>query len=173
MKIKILFIFITSLIIMLFLGSSLFFIAKKVFTPQKTHYHAGFVVFQNNKKVNFSDIKYLYLEPCTLNKTNDTNSAAIQIEKAHLHDNIGDLVHIERTGPIWKDLFTNIHYPIDFSKTIGYINGEQVSNYQSKPIKPFDSLVVFIGRNDLKLLTQAVTKGYMIKMAKKSTTCGD
>ncbi len=106
----------------LFLGSSLFFVVKKAFIPQKTHYHAGFVVFQNNKKVNFSDIKYMYLEPCTLNKNNDTNSTDIQIEKAHLHDDVGDLVHIERTGPIWKDLFTNMHYPIDYSKSTGFIN---------------------------------------------------
>lgn len=166
------FLYIFFLLIFIFISIAAVFISKRFFTPQKTHYHAGFVVFQNNKKVNFSDIKYMYLEPCTLNKSNDT-SAAIQIEKAHLHDNIGDLVHIERTGPIWKDLFTNIHYPIDYAKTIGYINGEQVTNYQFQPIKPFDSLVVFIGRNDPNLLAQAVTKGYMIKMAKKSTTCGD
>ena len=164
--------FIVILIFILLLGIGIFF-TKKILTPQKTHYHAGFVVFENNKKVDFSDTKYMFLEPCTLNNKHDNSAADIQIEKAHLHDNVGDLVHIERTGAKWQDLFTNIHFPIDFANTIGFINGKQISSYQYQPIKPFDSLVVFIGKNDPKLLSQAVTKDYMIKMAKKSTTCGD
>lgn len=165
--------FIVSVIVLLF-GVSIFVRAQKLFTPQKTHYHAGFVVFQNDKKLDFSDMKYMSVEPCVLNNKRDNDTPEqIQIEKAHLHDNVGNLVHVERTGPIWKDLFTNIHYPIDFTKTTGYINGKQVNNYQFQSIKPFDSLVVFIGKSDQKLLAQAVTKGYMIKMAKKSTTCGD
>ena len=160
-------------LIIFFLSIVAVLMSKRFFTPQKTHYHAGFVVFQDNKKLDFSDTKYMFLEPCVLNNKREDSAEDIQTEKAHLHDDVGDLVHIERTGPIWKDLFTNIRYPLDFAKTTGYINGKQVNNYQFQSIKPFDSLVIFIGRNDPKLLTQAVTKGYMIKMAKKSTTCGD
>ena len=167
-----------SIIILLALvlaGISTFFIAKKLLRPQKTHYHAGFVVFQNNKKLDFSDNKYMFIEPCTLkeNKADTASDADIQIEKAHLHENVGELVHIERTGAKWQDLFTNIHFPINYTQTTGYINGKQQSDYQLQPIKPFDSLLVFIGKNDPKLLQQAVTKDYIIQMAKKSTTCGD
>lgn len=150
-----------------------YFLTKDMFTPQKTHYHAGFVVFQNNKKVDFSDSKYMFIEPCNANETKQDSAADIQIEKAHLHENVGDLVHIERTGATWKDLFTNIKYPIDYTNATGYINGKQVADFQTQSIKPFDSLVVFIGKNNSQLLTQAVTKSYMEKMAKKSTTCGD
>ncbi len=166
---KILILFIIAVIL---LASSIV-IFKKLLTPQKTHYHAGFVIFQNNKKLIFSDTQYMFLEPCVLNSKHEGSPQDIQIEKAHLHDNVGDLVHIERTGAIWKDLFTNTRYPLNYAMTTGYINGRQVNNYQFQSIKPFDSLVVFIGKNDPKLLSQAVTKGYMIKIAKKSTTCGD
>lgn len=159
--------------LILLLGLLFVYVSKNLFTAKKTHYHAGFVVFQNNKKLDFSDNKYMYIEPCTRNKKGNDSQAAIQIEKAHLHDNIGNLVHIERMGAIWKNLFTNINYPIDYSKATGYINGKQVVNFQSQPIHPFDSLVVFIGDNNPDLLSQAVTKDYMITMAKKSTTCGD
>ena len=161
------------LVLIVFFGVGTFTLSQRFFIPQKTHYHAGFVVFQNNKKLEFSDMKYMSVEPCVLNNKHEDSAEDIQIEKAHLHDNVGDLVHVERTGPIWKDLFTNIHYSLNYAKTTGYINGKQVNNYQFQSIKPFDSLVVFIGKSDQKLLAQAVTKGYMIKMAKKSTTCGD
>lgn len=163
------------LLALVLVGISAFFIAKKLLRPQKTHYHAGIVVFQNNKKVEFSDNKYMFIEPCTLNenKKDDVSDMDIQIEKAHLHENVGELVHIERTGAKWEDLFTNIHFAIDYSQTTGFINGKQISNYQLQSIKPYDSLVVFIGKNDPRLLSQAVTKDYIIQMAKKSTTCGD
>lgn len=160
------------LLTILLLGVGIVF-TKKLLIPKKTHYHAGFVIFQNNKKLDFSDNQYMFLEPCTLNNTHDDPPAIIQIQKAHLHENVGDLVHIERTGAIWQDLFTNIYFHIDYAKAIGYINGKQISNFQFQAIKPYDSLVVFIGQNDPKLLGQAVIKDYMIAMAKKSTTCGD
>jgi len=148
-------------------------LSKKFLIPKKTHYHAGFVVFQNNKQINFSDMKYMFLEPCTLSKKGDGSTADIQIEKAHLHDNVGDLVHIERTGAKWQDLFTNIHFPINYSQSTAYINGNQIANFQNQPIKNDDSLVIFIGKNDPKFLSQAVTKQYIEKIAKRSTTCGD
>lgn len=167
---RVLFIIIPILIILVGIG---IFFTKKFLIPQKTHYHAGFVVFQNNKQISFSEMKYMFLEPCVLNKKGDNSTADIQIEKAHLHDNVGDLVHIERTGAIWKDLFTNIHYPLDYTKVTAYINGKLAQNFQNQPIHNDDSLVVFIGKEDPKLLSQGVTKNYIGTMAKKSTTCGD
>ncbi len=168
------FFYIVVIIVFILLGTSLIFASNNFFTPKKVHYHAGFVVFQNNKKIDFSDIKYMYIEPCAINETNkNENSKTIQMEKAHLHENVGDLVHVERDGATWRDLFTNISFPIDYTKTTGYINGKQIANFQSQPIQPDESLVVFIGSNDAALLSQAVTKDYMTKMAKKSTTCGD
>jgi len=168
------YIYIFVILIIVLLGVLAFMVSKKLFIPAKTHYHAGFAVFQNNKRIDFSNDKYMYIEPCAANENNKKDdSQTIQIEKAHLHDNVGDLVHIERTGAIWMDLFININYPIDYSNSIGYINGKQFANFQSQPIKPYDSLVVFIGNNNPDLLSQAVTKDYMIKMAKKSTSCGD
>ncbi len=164
--------FIPPVIIILF-GLGVIVAKNRFFTPQKTHYHAGFVVFQNNKKIDFSDTKYMFLEPCVLNNKHEDSDEDIQIEKAHLHDNVGDLVHIERTGAIWQDLFTNIHFPINYSQVTAYINGKQTQNFQLQAIHNDDSLVVFIGKDDTKLLSQAVTKSYIEKMAKKSTTCGD
>ena len=167
------FLFIIVPLIILFLTTSAFFILKNQLVPVKTHYHAGFVVFQNNKKLSFSDSKYMFIEPCALSQKSADSTAVIQIKKAHLHDNVGDLVHIERTGAKWQDLFTNINFTIDYSSAVGYINGKKIVDFQTQSIRPYDSLVIFIGKNDSKFLKQAVTKDYMIKMEKKSTTCGD
>lgn len=158
----------------LLLGSLVFIASKKISVPRKTHYHAGFVVFENNKKIDFSDNKYMYIKPCTANGKDQDKNENVQMEKAHLHDNVGDVVHIEHTGATWKDLFINIGYPIDYTKTTGFINGNRAENYQSYPIGPNDTLAVFTGTNDIKIdLKQVPLKDYIETVGRKSKICGE
>ena len=149
-------------------------IFRNVYAQKKVHYHAGFAIFQNNKKLDFSDIKYMYIKPCNINEKGKEEHEDNQIEKAHLHDSVGDVVHVERSGAVWKDLFANIKFSLDYSKAEGFINGKRVASYESQSIKPDDTLVIFIGNNDIsKDLKLAPAKDYVDKMASKSTTCGD
>ena len=148
---------------------------KTITTPQKVHYHAGFVVFDNNRKVDFSNAKYMNVSPCTLQSSEEENVSAsdIQKEKAHLHDFDGEDVHVERSGAKWSDLFTNLNYSINYSSATGYINGKVVQNFQEQSINPYDSLVVFIGKNNISQdLKQGVTKAHIQEAAKKSVDCG-
>ena len=54
------------LVLVVVLGVTGFFVSKKVFIPKEVHHHAGFVVFENNKKLDFSDFKYMSVKPCGL-----------------------------------------------------------------------------------------------------------
>lgn len=151
-----------------------FFVLQKMnlFTPKEVHFHAGFVVFEDNKKVDFSDLKYMSVKPCGGNHKEVPTQEELQGEKAHLHDNIGDVLHSHREGAKWTDLFTNIKYPLDYANTTGYINGQEIGNWQNQKINPYDSLVVFIGNNDPKLLKEAVKKEHILEVEKKSENCG-
>lgn len=148
---------------------------KQYTTPQKIHYHSGFVLFVNNKKIDFSSAKYMSVSPCVLHGNQEENTAPseIQHDKAHLHDYVGDVVHTERTGAKWSDLFTNLNYPIDYAKATAYVNGQQLPDFQTQPILPDESIVIFVGKNDIqKDLKQAVTKQHIEQEAKKSEDCG-
>jgi hypothetical protein len=145
---------------------------REAFMPKERHIHVGFVVFENNKKLDFSDFKYMSVKPCGLKETEPLTDAQIQDEKAHLHDNVGDVVHSHFEGAQWKDLFSNIKFPIDYAKTTGYINGQKVEDWKDQKIQAYDSLVVFIGNNDPKNLKQAVTKNHIQMIEKKSESCG-
>ena len=79
---------------------------------------------------------------------------------------------MEAEGGKWKDLFTNIKYPMDYAKTTGFVNGVKLENFQEQPIQPEESLVVFIGDNDQKLVNTGVTKEYIETQAQKSIGCG-
>lgn len=160
-----------ALVLVAILGVTGFFVAKKVFVPKEVHYHAGFVVFENNKKKDFSDFKYMSVKPCGEHKE-DITDAELQDQKAHLHDNVGDVLHTHREGARWKDLFTNLKYSMEYSKTTAYINGQEVENWQNQPIQPYQSLIIFIGENDKKHLKEAVKKNHIQLIEKKSENCG-
>lgn len=116
----------------------------------------------------------MYEKPCTINGKENEENENDQLEKAHLHDNVGDVIHIEREDAHWQDLFENIKYSINYDKVTGYVNGQKIDRFQVLPIRSSDSLVVFIGNNDVsKELQQAPTKNYIEQMGKKSKTCGD
>lgn len=147
--------------------------ASKTFIhAKKIHFHAGFQVVKDSKLVDFSGYQYMNIAPCTSDK-NDHDNSNEQIEKGHLHDNIGDVVHIERSGSKWKDLFQNLHYEINYSKVTAYINGKQVSLFQDKEMQPYDSLVVFIGDSkNVTFLQNRVTKKHIEEVTKRSESCG-
>jgi pimeloyl-CoA synthetase len=143
---------------------------KKIFPPEKIHYHAGFVVFQDDKKLDFSDNKFMNIKPCTKNE--EEHEEDEQLEKAHLHDNVGDVIHVEQKNAKWKDLFTNIHFSIDYSKVTAYVNSKKVTDFENQEIHPYDSAVIFIGDNDKKYLKEAVTKKHIMEKETTSESCG-
>ncbi|HKB88069.1 MAG TPA: hypothetical protein VKC53_00300 [Patescibacteria group bacterium] len=177
-------IYIVLIIIIATIGIFAYFKSKKTVVSEEIHYHAGFVVFDNGKKVDFSDLKYMNVEPCTVpGKKEEETPEHNQLEKAHLHDGVGDVVHVHRLDSKWGDLFTNIKYPIDYSKVTAFINNQEVADIQNITIKPYDSLVIFIGTVDKRslasqdpgknLLLQAVTVDHIKNTESMSESCGN
>ena len=162
--------FIGLYVLILFIAAGFIF-GKKFIPQEKIHYHAGFVVFDNNKKVDFSDYKYMNVKPCTVDEK-ESGEEDEQLEKAHLHDNVGDVVHVEQTNAKWKDLFANIHFPIDYSKTTAFVDGKVVPDFANQQIRPYQSMVIFIGNVDKNHLKEAVTKKHIVEEEKKSESCG-
>ena len=139
----------------------------------EVHYHAGFVVFDNGVKVDFSVIKYMNISPCTEHAVKvDETPEHLQMEKAHLHDGVGDVVHSHREGARWGDLFTNIGYPIDYSKVTAFINGVEIQDIQNASIVGDDSVVIFVGEVDKTKLIEAITINHIKEVEKMSENCG-
>lgn len=181
MKIKLIYIFLFILLIVVAVFGYKYKKSNQIQKPTpnpvaeaKIHYHAGFIVFDNGKKIDFSDTKYMQIKPCLVNGQEEKiTSADSQIEKAHLHDNVGDVVHVEEDGARWGDLFTNIKYDLDYSKVTAYINGQKIEDLKSTPINKDDSLVIFVGKVNQKLLSQTLTKEYIEEKGKSSSSCSD
>lgn len=163
--------FIAVVIVMLsIVGGVLLFIKGNGAKPKEVHFHAGFQVYSDNALVDFSDLKYMNIEPCTDHAAKDEDE---QLEKAHLHDGVGDVVHVHRNGATWADLFKNISYPLK-KDVVGYINGQKVVTILNRPIMAYDSAVFFLGENlDTKSkIGNHVTKKHIQETEQKSENCG-
>lgn len=145
--------------------------------PEKAHFHAGFQVYVDRKLQDFSDIKYMNVTPCALRKDMGESESPedIQMDKAHLHDNIGDVVHAHVKRGTWGDLFKNIKYDVAAKGDVqGYVNGKAVNNILKYKIQPYDSVIMLVGNNKNidQYLPTAVTKDAIVKAEKMSETCG-
>lgn len=144
---------------------------KLISSPAKLHYHAGFLVYVDGKLQDFSADKYMNLYFCSNPHPTETLQE-IQIGKAHLHNNIGDVVHVHRPGAVWGDLFINMHYTFPVGKPItGYVNGHAVRNILIYPIKPYDSIIITVGKSSSIDITKIVPKSHILNVEKHSESC--
>lgn len=132
------------------------------YTPKEVehiHYHAGFVVYIDGAKQDYSDFKYMNLKLCTEEKSQPTKEE-LQIEKAHLHDGVGDVVHVEQAGARWSDLFKNIGVNLPPDLTV-----------LDDPIEPNSSIVITIGQQ--VDYPEKVSLEHIKEVEAKSELCGD
>lgn len=140
--------------------------------PTHIHNHAGFRVYIDNQLQDYSDYKYMNFVPCSEHDTKKSKEEE-QIEKAHLHDNVGDVVHVHREGSIWGDLFTNMQVMLPKDKElIGYINGTKIENIMNQPIDPYSTAIFIIGKNDGDHGNEIVGIDHIKEVEAKSELCG-
>lgn len=163
-----------ALVIVVLAGWYLYFnVYPRTGANDETHYHAGFVLFDGGKQVSFTDLKYMHVRPCSEGHEANADEDE-QIEKAHLHDFVGDVAHVHRSGAVWGDLFKNINYDVDGKKIRGFVNGEEEQDILKYPIKAYDSVVFFKdGKTDKKLVKTKVSKKHILEVEDKSENCGD
>lgn len=141
--------------------------------PEAVHIHAGFTVYMDGVKQDFSDFKYMNIEPCTEHADKKTKEND-QIEKAHLHENVGDVVHVHRSGAVWGDLFHNLNVTFPPGKpVVGFIGGEKFDNILTLPIHENDSVIIISGKSDGIDTSSYVSVDHIKEVESKSELCGN
>lgn len=108
----------------------------------EVHYHAAFQVYVDGAVVDFSATQYMHVEPCGLEDEEEEETPEhVQLEKAHLHDGVGDVVHVHREGAVWADLFLNVGY-VFAEPVAGYVNGSRVDSILTYPIEEHDRVLI-------------------------------
>jgi hypothetical protein len=157
-------------------GAAGFFAFNKQTPPaEKIHIHAGFQVYRDGVKQDFSDMKYMKIEPCTT-KEHKLTAEEEQQERAHLHDQNGDIVHVHRKGATWGDLFKNIDYQLPKDKEVASYDGDQkIDNFLSTQVQAYQSVVIVIGDQSkaAEFAKGRVTVERIKEVEKLSEKCGE
>lgn len=140
------------------------------------HYHAGFQVYIDGELQDFSGNEYMHETPCTVDgkPVENNEHADEQLEKAHLHDHTGDVMHVHRERAVWGDLFANIKYNFPDGKEIRiFAHGKEIEDLNDYPIIPNDSVVILVGEHESpdEYLENSVTLERIKEVEKKSETC--
>ncbi len=146
--------------------------------PAPVHYHAGFRIYVDDTLQSYSDMQFMEIAPCTPSEVPEDATV-------HLHNGVGDVVHVHKAGMTWQNLFhyLNSRAPgtlpdgarLSELGIRGYINGQLVENILAAPIVAYDSAVIIIGTDtgDLsKKLRSAVTVDDIKKAEASKENCG-
>ncbi len=136
------------------------------------HYHAGFRVYIDGTLQDYSDTKYMNYTMCSATATKPTKSED-QEEKAHLHDGVDDVVHVERNGATWGDLFTNIkvQFPKD-KPLVGYIDGKKIADIMHTPITAYTTAIFVVGTDAPDHSQEVVPLAHIKEVEATSEICG-
>lgn len=130
------------------------------YKPDAVHYHANFAVYVNGKQEQFKGMQYYEetaAKACTLEKVDDP------AERAHMHDNVSSVVHVEDHLVTWGNFFQNLSWgigddylktadgiftPSDQNKLTFMLNGKKVESIANVIIGDQDKLLVSYGAGD-------------------------
>ncbi|HLD03245.1 MAG TPA: hypothetical protein VJC17_00565 [Candidatus Dojkabacteria bacterium] len=162
------FILITSVIIAIIIYKSV----QSITDSEEVHFHAAFLVYENNNLKDFSEFKYMHISRCSEDLEHVAEDP--QLEKAHLHDNIGNIVHVHRKNATWGDLFFNIRYDLP-QNIMANVNGIPAENILERKIQPYDRILIYYG--EITEITQKLTQvpdiEEMRKAEARSESCGN
>jgi len=167
-----------------FIVGALVILGIRFFTyhPDKVHYHANFAVYINGQKEEFKNPVY-YI---AISATCSTDTAKTPVDRAHMHNGVNNIVHIEDHTVTWGNFFQNIgwvvdprlirtpdalYLPDDSRKITFILNGQQVDGAMRQVDGDQDKLLIDFGtssQSDIQKEYQAIPS-----TAKKYDTAPD
>lgn len=156
------------IILVVILGGVYFFRRDKSAVAQDVHYHASFhILDENSTPLDLSGIEYMSISPC--GEEEDAHDA--EKGEVHLHDSIGDIVHVHGSEMEWGDLFE--YLKIDPTGYNAIINENLYTNFDSVVINPYDRALFFQKGDtvDSTLFNSVPDRKYIEKVEELSETC--
>jgi hypothetical protein len=127
------------------------------FVDPRVHYHANFALYIDGVQDKFSDPSfYEEVSACSASEQNKPES------RVHLHENIGEVLHVHDQAATWGALFANLRYTLgnkilrtqdgkllvdgaDGKRLRFVLNGQEINLVANQVIDSEDALVVDYG----------------------------
>lgn len=150
------------------------YFARSLFQPKKTvelHYHAGFEIYKDGTRMDFTALEFMNVKPCADDEKSDHADTQPEV---HLHDGIGDIVHVHGKVATWNDLFLKLH--LDAATASAFINNKPISHVGNAKIQSYDQAVIFVNtpKNQKELISKSMARipvSYIKNIENKSENC--
>lgn len=132
--------------------------------PKHPHYHANWNVWVNDQQQTFNDPSfYQEVASCSVHDEADIK------HRAHLHDEVYDVVHVHADGVTWSQFMENINsaaqpgylrihnsvYQDNDAEKVTYVlNGKQLSSLDGLVIGDQDNLLINYGNDTPEVIQQ-------------------
>lgn len=115
----------------------------------------------------------MHIKPCT-EEVEEYDPAEEQYEKAHLHDYVGEVVHVHRLGATWGDLFTNLGVRFA-TPSVAYSDGIEVDDIMNTVITADSRVLILVGENTAveEKLATLPNVDLIRQVENNSESCGD
>jgi len=126
-----------------------------IYQSETTHYHANFGIYADGEPIVFDSFTdFEEVAACSI------DDISVPEHASHMHDFVGDAVHVHEQGVTWGAFLQNIGisvseehlqvrevlYPVNDGKTIVFIlDGEVVNNVSNKIISDESKLLISYG----------------------------
>lgn len=132
--------------------------------PQHTHFHANWNVWVNGQQKTLADPSF-YQEVASCN----ANDEADIKHRAHLHDEVYDVVHVHADGVTWNQfleninssaqpgylrIHTNVFQDNEANKVTYVLNGKQIKSLDGIVIGDQDKLLINYGDDSAEVIQQ-------------------
>jgi hypothetical protein len=130
------------------------------YKPESVHYHANFAVYINGQREQFKEPFYYQESSAACSTSPEAMTPPV---RAHMHDNVNDVVHIHDHAVTWGQFFQNngwvvnprfintpkqLYLADDTNKVFFYLNGKTQANIANQVIGDRDKLLVDFGSGD-------------------------
>ena len=126
------------------------------------HEHADFALFIEGEAFDFSDTRYMTMEPCMLTPQESVPIDEKPLEDSvHLHNNDGSVIHVHRPGITYSDFFESLgmrleddslddadgnEFKTTDEKSFTFmLNGEMVDSLANAEIRNLDQVLISYG----------------------------
>lgn len=135
------------------------------------HIHAGFQLYKDDQRVDFTDFTYMSVKPCGEEDHGDGKGGYSKLDDIHLHDGIGDVIHIHTANVTWGDVFASLN--VDVQGIVAYVDGKELRDPLSYQVQDGESWVFTVGKTtDIEeKLVQRVSQERIEEIGLQSETC--
>lgn len=138
----------------------------------EVHYHAGFHVYENGERLDLSGFEYMTILPCS-ELHNHGGEKEYDASMIHLHDGVGDVVHVHADGQTWRMLMESLGLEAD-GYTQMYRDGVEAS-LMDDVIVPFERVVFADAGTEVtsEMIAKVPSRERIQEVENTSETCGE